>query len=406
MSNVRSRTKLSFVGEDHNGSSVPVGDQYMQHDIDLDNLANFVEETSSASTACGGGFVSVKAVRLNVHTLTEMLDDSLDIMQLPQWTKINRIIFQVMGIANDGHLDLYPKVSKSVLQSPVTYIEILRQIRARFGIQIYVGMPLVYASENLINSQHRTIHDLLQDNSQEFWQSLSVLVQRYQFDGIELNFEGFEYLSERLCEDLLQFHYRSKLMLSFKNNYGFVHHHGKLLKRISELVETLIINAYGYFKYIPLNNNLSKMLPKCECSVEDWLDTYFAYREYGIPSSKLMMAMETSSVMYFLDASNFNEVDCISFTPVKIVEQLRQDGESVGELKFDYKEFLDREKNGCILECRARGVVISYDNLRMKTLKLQICRNKMLRGCIVGNPREDVSIYEDHNLINLMNKYI
>lgn len=401
-------TKLDISRQVTSSSSVPTNCEYFQHDFDFGDLSYGLEETVSSTPGANTSNRRVKAVRMNVHTLTSMLEDSIDIMLLPHWSKVNRIIFQVMGIAADGQLDLYPKTSKTVLQSPLTYLEILRQIRSRFGIEIYVGTPLVYASENLINRQHhRTIQDLLETNPEQFWSSLTFLVFKYGFDGIELNMEGLEFLSERLYDQLLDFQYRSKLLLIFKNNYGFVHHHGGLLKRLSELVESIIINAYGYFKYIPISGNLSNMVPKCECSVSDWYDTYKAYREHEISPSKLMMAIETSSVIYFLDSQNFNEVDCISFTPNKVVEQLRQDGEIYEDTRYAYSEHLDREKNGCILECRERGVVISYDNLRMKKLKFQICRNKGLRGCVIGNVLEDVSIHNPElNLLNLMAKYI
>jgi hypothetical protein len=404
----RGGERRSQLLEISSSTRVPVDCEHFQHDFDFGDLSYGLEETSSSSTTANGSTVRrVKAVRMNVHTLTSMLEESIDIMLLPHWSKVNRIIFQVMGISDEGELDLYPKTSKTVLQSPLTYLEILRQIRSRFGIEIYVGMPLVYASENLINRQHRTIQDLLETNPEQFWSSLVHLVFKHGFDGIELNLEGVEYIFERLYDQLLDFQYRSKLLLIFKNNYGFVQHHGQLLKRVSELVESIIINAYGYFKYVPVSGNFPKMIPKCECSVSDWFDTYQAYREHEISPSKLMMAIETSSVIYFLDSQNFNEVDCISFTPNKVVEQLRQDGEIWEDTRYAYSEYLDREKNGCILECRERGVVISYDNLRMKKLKFQICRNKGLRGCVIGNILEDVSIYHpEHNLINLMAKYI
>ena len=348
----------------------------------------------------------VKSVRVNVHTLNQLLETHLDIYNLPQWTKINRIVFQAAGINEDGIMDLYPRLNKTVLRSPLIYLEILFELRRRYNIQIYLGMPLVYSSENLGNNSQHSIPYFVEYEPEKFWTSLAALIHQYGFNGSEINLEGLEHIPPNFCEYVMNFMYRGSLVLTFKNNYCFIHHHGKILKGISELIESLVINSYGYFKYMPIDNELSKMLPRCECSVEDWLNSYVAYREYDIPSTKIMLGMETSAVIYFLDSSNFNEVDCISFTPVKVVEQLRREGERVNDSVSDYTEYFDREKKGCVLECPERGVTISYENLRMSVLKLQLCRDKQMRGCVLGNIIDDVPITHEHNLIYLMNKYI
>ncbi|MFM1793887.1 MAG: hypothetical protein RL642_272 [Bacteroidota bacterium] len=397
MNDGKSGSKLSLNPASSGSTVLPSGSESLEHDLDFGSLLAYGVPSSASSTP-----PRVKAVRLNVYTLTEMLETSESPLTLPYWSRVNRIIFQGMGISAAGQLDLYPKVSTSVLNSPVTYLEMLRELRRRFGIQLYIGMPLVYAVENLTNN-HQTVYDLIRSDSQSFFNNLAALVQHYQFDGIELNLEGVDYIPHTLCDDLLAFPYRHKLMLTFKNNDAFINHHGLILKRISELVECLVINAYGYFKYNPLNN---KLLPKCDCSVKDWLQSFEAYESYEIPTTKLMIAIESTAVLYFLDSENFNEVESISFTPLRVVEQLRRDGEVDGELSHDYTEHLDREKNGSILVCRSRGVIASYDNMRMKAMKFRLCRDKELYGCILGNPREDVSIYDESNLINLMDKYI
>lgn len=391
MPNGRTRTELNL-------SALPCDVQPGQSSTDSLHLAlDFSPEKTPATSRRG----TVKATRLNVQTLNQLLETHLDIMNLPFWRKVNRIIFQAASICEDGELDLYPKSSSNVLNSPTTYLAILNKLRERFGIQIYVGMPLVYASD-IDHSVHRQI----QEHPETFWKRLASLIHKYGFDGAELNLEGIEYLQSTFANDLQKFQYRHKLMLIFKNNVGFIDHHGRLMKAISEQVECLVINAYGYFKFHHISNTVSKMLPKCECNVEDWLTSYIAYSDYDISARKLMMAIDTSAVLYFLNANDFSEVDCISFTPSRVVEQLKVNGEQVGEESFGYTEYLDREKHGCVLECRQRGVVISYDNLRMKTMKLKLCRDKMLKGCVLGNLIDDVEHFHENNTINLMDKYI
>lgn len=398
MLNNGNRPKLTFnIANVSNSSSLPSSGESGQHDSNFDSLALVSDETLSSPPVTSR---RVKAVRMNVHTINNLLNDSLEFETLPLWLKVNRIIFQAMGISDTGELDMYPKTS--TLQNPLTYLSILRNLKVRYGIQIYVGMPIIYATENNNNNHQNSVHSMIENEPEKFWHSLTFLVHKHGFDGVELNLEGFQYIPHRLVEDLQSFMYRGNLILSVKNNYSFIHHHGKMLKSISTHIESLILNSYGYFKYIPHYNNLSTMLPKCECSVEDFLDSYFALRDYDISTDKILMAVETSAVLYFLDSQNFSEVDCLSFTPLKVVEQLRH----IENTTFDYIQHLDREKNGCILECKERGVIISYDNLRMKTLRFQVCRDKLLRGCIVGNPTDDVNMYREDNTINLMNKYI
>ena len=394
------RPELRFDGAIINGEAVPSTSEPVQHGVDSLPLSTLFEETQQQQQQQSQSRRQVKAVRMSVNSIKVLLEESDSFSTLPIWSKINRIIFQCIGVSEKGNVSMSPSGSVTILQSPQTYLPILRELKQRYGIQLYAGIPVIYSSITFHSGHRQSLHELLVSDRFKFWQELTQLLYQHGFDGVELNFEGFEYVSPLILENLSDFMYRGSTMISFKNKPVFIHHHHELLRDISELIEAIIINAYGYFKFIP---NSDTMLPKSESSVEDWMDSYEAYREAGVSASRLMMSIETSAIVYYLNADNFGQVDCMSFIPLRVVDNLSSDPETAND---NYVEYLDRSKQGCVLECRERGVVISYDNLRLKILKLQICRNKQLRGCILGNPANDLPIAHEENLINLMNTYI
>lgn len=353
-----------------------------------------------------------KTVRLNVRTLSSLLQGNYSFFNLPIWSKIDRIIYAALGVESSGEVYLYPKSSNSqVLQSPETYICVLRQLSMMYGIQIYIGTPTFYLLESFSN--HNTISPIqhaLTHHGEEFWHNLSKMMLKYAFQGVELNLELLNLVPTAMLYDITNFMFRGSTIFFTKNSPDFVLYYKEQLKALSEQVEAIGVNSYGFLKFQPLqhavNGRMYKFLPKCECNYLDLVHVVRVYNEIGVSSDKLCVGIETTGLMYFMDMNDPTAVETVSVVPLHTINSLLNNSQDFKDDGNKYIPIIDRENEGCMLECKNRQVRISYDNQRMKILKFKFCSDEGIGSCVTGNPDDDVHMLMEDNLINLMNKYI
>lgn len=344
----------------------------------------------------------VKAIRMTTESFRSLMDETVNIMDLDLWSKVNRIVYECYVVDSSGKAEMY--FPDKTLKSPELYLPILRNLKEQYGIQIYAGMPCSYSfcSADSINSRSQ-VDDF---NCELFYNSLSQLAHGYGFDGIEFDVHEMENIIPELADTLHDFMYRGKFCLVTPNDYSFVSHYREYLKLISEKIESLVFNSFGFMKY-KMCNRVFQQLPKCDCNVEDLKMLYGTLIEYGIDKSKIMVALATVQVMYMMELDDFSLIASQHLLPTRSVEHLRLFGGMYNDnMSYDYIERLDREKQGCVLECEPRGVKISFNTPPMIKNKFEFCKAMGLRGCVVGPLEKDVAVEKENNLINVMNKYI
>lgn len=362
----------------------------------------------------------VKCLRMSVSSIKLLMETHLNIYDLSIWRKCNRIIFQALSVDTSYNLGLFPMVEESALNSPVTYLEFLIELRRRFGISIYIGMPNNFghiidmklksdsegrSSIECYESLCTRFENMLLNDGTLFFTKLANIMIKYDFDGCELNYENMNYVSMKLIDHIRTFPYRTSLMITLKPQASFVYYYSQIIKTLSRLIECFNLNSYGYFKYdYSETNGMYDLRIGCECSLEDFHDLIRSYYYCAIPSWKLVMNIGSCGILFISKSDSPDHVHRLMLIPYSEIEQIRNDGTWIA---YQCKEDVEEDRLfGCILKNRYRAEYLSYDNSVMKIMKFRLCAEQNFSGVVCGSFVNDLPLTNDWNLINLMNKYI
>lgn len=393
----RGPTTPNSIGRTNYSETATLGSEHLHSADPFSSVIDpIIEEPSSNSSAVK------KIVRLTGSTFSYLFSTVENIRHIPLWSSVDRLVLQCMIIDSECNIGFY---THSILHNIKTYLPFLRQIRESYGIQLYAGLafPSKYCVEENLTSPHIMAISM---RPGKFWKNLDKFLFQYAFDGVELDFQEYTPICRTIYESISQFAYRSKLVLCLPQSEPFIHHYGKLLKSISNLCEGLIINSFGHFKY-HVRSPTWDMLPKSDRSYEDSVDLLEAYLEHSIPPSKMFLVFDTSAVVYSIDQlADPTIVDTYSVIPLHQVDRIRRYNEGKGCL-----EWIDREKLGSLIVVPDEAheytrLAISWDNPKMIQSKINLCRDRGLRGIIINDLKDDLPMGSEYNILNNVNKYI
>lgn len=369
------------------------GEHFDLVDPFVNSVHPLIEDSSISSTSNA----IRKIVRLSGTTMNYLVNSVENIMQLPLWNNINRIVLQCLVIDSECNVGFH---NHSTIYNVETYMGILRNLRTTRGIEIYVGMafPPKYVTQENLPAPHIMAISL---RPKKFWLSIDKFLFKNGFDGIELDFQEYAPICRVIYESIHECAYRSHVLLCLPQSEPFIHYYGSQLRAISELCEGLIVNSYGHFKYRTF------MLARSERSYEDLVNLVSAYMENGVKCWNLFMVLDTSAVVYSIDEQlDPTMVDSYSVISVEQVERLRRDNESRGCL-----EWIDREKLGSLIIIpddahESTRLVISWDNPKMVKAKVMYCGEQGLRGIIVNDLKDDLPYGSEQAILTQVNKFI
>lgn len=353
----------------------------------------------------------IVAVYLHPESMHELVNESYSFVDSPEWSKITHVIYQGLSINSlDGTVYVHGMTSTAtMLKTAARYIPMLQQLKRKYpSIKIYWGFSP--------GQKYRELMEQVLDKERcpRFWSSLERVLFRAHADGCELNFENVTYYTSTFMADLALFAYCSNTFVVLCNRTRWRNDGNEsFLNELQLLVDKIVVNSYGYVEYCGQSVDTQPpgvMLRTMESALHHYELTWKNELEGLLPAHKLLMGIETSGLMFKCDGKTDNKLDLkiISLAHIQRAYQYGiefEKGEQIHKLDRLYNDWI----HGSALKSKAgdvHNVYISYDNHRVRELKLNMVRNVGMAGVVLGDFKHDLNVMNPKSLLAMANRIL
>jgi hypothetical protein len=346
---------------------------------------------SKYASVCAGGRrprnqPRITVARLSIHGLKSLIQETENTLDLEVWQHCDILLFSGLDVAA-GLCQLY--------ESAQTFLAFLTEVRTRHPfLKLYFSFGAGVSEE---------LEKYL--GLEEFWRSLENCIQTCGFEGCELSLDFATKLTQidDIQKQLLGFAFRQKTILTLPNNLKILQSIGiGTYKTLTDLVQYVNVNSYGFLKFDPIvkteHGSLCKMLPAMESGLADFQKVCDWVLQFTDPM-KLLGGMDTVALQYTLHSDD-DYVKSIALVTSRDIETKKAGGEFVGQRRLHYIERYDDTQQASLMELKRARLVISYDNYRVRNAKLNYLRK--YAGVVVGDLYYDLNVLHKHSLLRMV----
>lgn len=287
------------------------------------------------------------------------------------WTCLTHLIFFGLTVSPDGKCELLGKTD--------VWLPLLDQLRAQNQyLKVLVTFP-----------QHISKQLSREWDSNDFWETLCARASR--FDGCVLSIEGARQLPASFCDKCRFVNRLSTIWVTISNIAGA--YPDSFVTELDAVCDYVMMNSYGYVRK-SFAREVQDISPFMESAMADFTE---AIGHYTVNKRKIVMGIDTCGVR-FSPTTDTQRVH-LEMVPLGEIDRLKAVGMKIGERNYRFHENYDQSKQGCLLKLANGRAVISFDNYRVRRMKIALATK--MAGVCVGELVYDMHPMHPRSLLNM-----